>query len=245
MMFNYLEQVIGILNSLWEVHGEGSMLSWIVLSAGLHIARKNLKVLPLSLAVLLLWMPLLSAPWFATLTIIDVGQGNAVLLSAPFNQSVVLIDTGRASAYTSLISVLNRSGVMHMDALILTHEDADHAENAEVLQQDYRIRQIITAPQDIKLPSLWLTALDASVPHPTDNQSTLVYGIRWGDHRFLLMGDAEVTNERALLARYPKLKADVVLLGHHGSASSTSDLWLGSLEPQMALISVVILTDRH
>lgn len=238
MMFNYLEQVIGILNSLWEVHGEGSMLSWIVLSAGLQIARRSPKVLPLSLAVLMLWMPLLSAPWFATLTIIDVGQGNAVLLSAPFNQSVVLIDTGRTSAYTSLISVLNRSGVMHMEALILTHEDADHAENAYALQKAYPIRQIITSPQDIKTPSLWLSVLDASVPHPTDNQSSLVYGIRWGDHRFLLMGDAEVTNERALLARYPKLKVDVVLLGHHGSASSTSDLWLGSLEPQMALISV-------
>lgn len=238
MMFNYLEQGIGILNSLWEVHGEGSMLSWIVLSAGLHVARKNAKVLPLSLAVLLLWMPLLSAPWFDTLTVIDVGQGNAVLLSTPFNQSVVLIDTGRASAYASLASVLNRSGVMRMDALILTHEDADHAENADSIKRDYRIRQFITTSQDIKLPSLWLTALDASVSHPTDNQSSLVYGIRWGDHRFLLMGDAEVTNERALLARYPKLKADVVLLGHHGSASSTSDLWLGSLEPQMALISV-------
>ena len=236
--FSFLGLLTDILNGLWEVHGEASVLCWIVLYAGLQIARRSPNVLPLSLVVLLLWMPLLSAPWFATLTVIDVGQGNAVLLSTPFNQSVVLIDTGRASAYASLASVLNRSGVFRMDALILTHEDADHAENAEVLQQDYRIRQIITAPQDIKIPSLWLTALDASVPHPTDNQSSLVYGIRWGDHRFLLMGDAEVTNERALLARYPKLKADVVLLGHHGSASSTSDLWLGSLQPQLALISV-------
>jgi beta-lactamase superfamily II metal-dependent hydrolase len=236
--FNGVDRITSILESVWVVRGQASLLNLVLLVILFKTARKSSWKLAAGLTVMLLWMPILSAPWLPTLTIIDVGQGNAVLISTPLNQTVVLIDTGRANAYPKLTSVLDAQGIQSIDALILTHADADHAENADMLTRDYRVRRLITKPIDVRTETLWLSALDASLIDPTENQSSLVYGFKWGRTRYLLMGDAEISNERALLARYPNLETEVLLIGHHGSTTSTSSPWIGTLKPQLALISV-------
>lgn len=238
VFFDGIEQAMSFLESVWVVRGHASLPNLILLVTVFMIARKSMRWFAVGLTGMLVWMPLLSAPWLSTLTVIDVGQGNAVLITTPLNQTVVLIDTGHARAYPRLTSVLDAQGIQVLDALILTHADADHAQNADALALDYRIRRLITKAIDVRTDSLWLSALDASVTDPTENQSSLVYGLRWGRTRFLLMGDATITNERALVARYPKLETEVLLIGHHGSATSTSSSWLGSLKPQVAVISV-------
>ena len=235
---NRLDYISAWLNQLWVVSGQASLPNILMLVSILRIGRRSPIWMASGFVVFLLWMPLLSAPWLATLSVVDVGQGNAVLITSPLNQSVVLIDTGRPTAYPQLKKVLDANGIDQVDALILTHDDADHAGNVDQLNIDYRIRKTVTTRTDLKLNAMWLFALDASVENPSENQSSLVYGLQWGGTRMIVMGDAEVANERALLARYPRLSADVVLIGHHGSATSTSEAWIGTLQPQVALISV-------
>ena len=231
-------EVMRWVNGAWIVRGHASVPSLIALGMALKLAQWTPRRRAAWLFAGLVWLPGLSAPWLATLTVIDVGQGNAVLLTSPWNRSVVLIDTGRSFALRKVTSVLDQNGIARIDALVITHDDADHRENLEALVMDYRVEAVITTPQNHELSDVLLTALDASVPNPNDNQRSLVYGVAWGTTRFLLTGDADGSNEQALLSRYPHMRTDVVLVGHHGSASSTTNEWLGSLQPRLAVISV-------
>jgi beta-lactamase superfamily II metal-dependent hydrolase len=223
---------------IWVLRGSVTIPSLTAVWIALKLAQWTPRLRAAWLLAGLVWLPGLSAPWLASLTIIDVGQGNAVLLSSPWNRSVVLIDTGRSFALRNVTSILDQYGIARINALVITHADADHAENLEPLFMDYQVKSLITTPQDLDLEDVKLSSLDASVPHPDDNQRSLVYGVAWGTTRFLLTGDADASNEQALLSRYPKLRTDVLLVGHHGSASSTTNEWLGSLQPRLAVISV-------
>src|SRR5699024_9378133 len=53
----------------------------------------------------------------------------------------------------------------------------------------------------------------------------------------LFNGDASTHNELALLQKFPNLKADILKVGHHGSDTSTDELFLKEVNPKYALIS--------
>jgi competence protein ComEC len=52
------------------------------------------------------------------------------------------------------------------------------------------------------------------------------------------MADADEAREIDLIRQYPDLKADILKVGHHGSATSTSAEFLSRIQVRMALISV-------
>jgi competence protein ComEC len=71
------------------------------------------------------------------------------------------------------------------------------------------------------------------------NDASTVALIEYGDVRFLLTGDAEQGEEAWMLQRYAGgLRADVLKVGHHGSATSSSPDFLDAVQPRVALISV-------
>ena len=81
--------------------------------------------------------------------------------------------------------------------------------------------------------SAWTVSL-----HDPNLASTIAL-ISYGDVRFLLVGDAEKPEEDWLLAHAQgALRADILKVGHHGSATSTSDAFLAAVHPRAALISV-------
>ena len=69
------------------------------------------------------------------------------------------------------------------------------------------------------------------------NNNSLVLKVVYGERSFLLTGDAEEEAERDLL-REGGLQADVLKVGHHGSASSSSAEFLAAVDPDYAVISV-------
>ena len=80
--------------------------------------------------------------------------------------------------------------------------------------------------------------------HPSDrggwspNDGSCVLAIDVGMARVLLAGDIEVKAERHLLDRYRSgLRADVLVVPHHGSDTSSSRAFLQAVQPKMALIS--------
>lgn len=81
--------------------------------------------------------------------------------------------------------------------------------------------------------SAWTAAL------ADPNEASTIALIRHGSVRFLLVGDAEAAEEGWLLdhAR-EELAADVLKVGHHGSATSSSDEFLAAVNPAAAIISV-------
>lgn len=81
--------------------------------------------------------------------------------------------------------------------------------------------------------SAWAAHLDDA------NLASSVVVARVGRHRVLFTGDAEVPEEDWLLARDAgALRADVLKVGHHGSATSTSPAFLQAVSPSVALVSV-------
>lgn len=62
--------------------------------------------------------------------------------------------------------------------------------------------------------------------------------ITYGETRFLFTGDAEREAEQAILNRGTDLSSTVLKVGHHGSESSTSYVWLNAIMPKYAVIPV-------
>ena len=85
------------------------------------------------------------APWAKgdQLVMLDVGQGDAFLLSSGGER--ILIDTG---AYDSLLrSALARQGVAHLDAVVITHADADHCGALASLRGVVEVERVIIAQE--------------------------------------------------------------------------------------------------
>ena len=70
------------------------------------------------------------------------------------------------------------------------------------------------------------------------NNYSLVLRVTYGNAAFLLMGDAEAEVEETLLAAKTELAADVLVVGHHGSATSSSEKFLKAVAPRYAILSV-------
>ncbi len=73
-------------------------------------------------------------------TFIDVGQGDCTLIQD--NGRNMLIDAGPRESVGSIEAVLNQNGVSTIDALILTHNDADHIQGAINIIPDYNVQSI-------------------------------------------------------------------------------------------------------
>jgi len=59
----------------------------------------------------------------------------------------------------------------------------------------------------------------------------------YGNNSFLLTGDMEDNLESFLLSFGGSIKSDVLKVGHHGSKTSTSEKFLGMVNPELAVIS--------
>jgi len=73
----------------------------------------------------------------------------------------------------------------------------------------------------------------------TLNNQSLVVKVVFGKTSLLLAGDAEKEAETAIESKYDSfLKSDILKISHHGSITGTSDIFLKSVRPQTAIISV-------
>lgn len=70
------------------------------------------------------------------------------------------------------------------------------------------------------------------------NENSIVLHLQFGASRFLLPGDGEVASEEYLVDTYGNsLDSTVLVAGHHGSQSSTSEPFLNAVSPRAAVIS--------
>lgn len=69
------------------------------------------------------------------------------------------------------------------------------------------------------------------------NDTSLVLRVEYKNTSFLLTGDMEYTAEYDLIDSGAALKADVLQVGHHGSYTSTSYVFLNEVMPEIAVIS--------
>ncbi|HEX5701817.1 MAG TPA: ComEC/Rec2 family competence protein [Pyrinomonadaceae bacterium] len=73
---------------------------------------------------------------------------------------------------------------------------------------------------------------------PSRNNDSLVLRVRFGEKSFLFTADIEKEAEAALVKTGAGLKADVVKVPHHGSKTSSTEPFVATAQPTLAIISV-------
>jgi competence protein ComEC len=201
-------------------------------------------------------------------TALDVGQGQCIILQA--GDAVVMTDCGgmgteNNAGDTAARYVMGRC-IHRIDALMLTHFDADHVNGVERLMSQVEVsRLILPAGADEtagSMPAILVAAerhgtevirmgenglicagdmrifvYSVGNPQPEEEHG-LIYLCSVGDTDVLITGDASGERERQLIAKNSLPDLELLIVGHHGSATSTGDALLRALKPEVAVISV-------
>ena len=205
-------------------------------------------------------------PWEkdgSRVTVLDVGQGQSILLQS--EGKTFLVDCGGdyddTAADIAAETLLSR-GISHIDGLILTHYDADHAGGAPLFlsrigvdclilptfPDEAGIRDAIvntredkvteaTAPLSLSYGGVKLTVIPPQSAE-TDNESSLCVLFQTENCGILITGDLDAKGEKALLNRYALADIDLLVVGHHGSKNATTEELLVAVKPETAIISV-------
>ncbi len=140
-----------------------------------------------------------------------------------------------------LVSVLEAYTVGH----ILTTENRGEtmiaAEYHDALTNEGAIVTNARAGQTYALGASTTMTVYAPARDPSmleSNTASIVVKITYGDVSFMLTGDAPQSIEDNLVVTYgTALQSDVLKLGHHGSKTSSSELFLRAVEPTYAVVS--------
>ncbi|KAB8180675.1 DNA internalization-related competence protein ComEC/Rec2 [Lysobacter maris] len=218
--------------------------------------------LPARGLALLLWLPLLlpardlPAEGEAELWVLDVGQGLAVVVRTA--RHTLLYDTGPAvrDGYDAgdrvVVPTLRALGVPRLERVVVSHADNDHAGGLAAVTRDYPVAALL-APAGSGVAdaeacvagSGWRwDGVEFEFLHPTPhfpylrNEASCVLRIASRDGAVLLTGDIGEVIERGLVRRLPdRLRADVVLVAHHGSGASSAPAFVAATGARHAIVS--------
>jgi competence protein ComEC len=209
----------------------------------------------------LLWQPPRPASGEFALLAADIGQGNAVLVRTA--QHSLLYDTGPRFSRESdagqrtLVPLLRALGEK-LDTVVLSHRDSDHTGGAPAilamqpqatllssLEDGHELLATRPSPQRCAAGQHWQwDGVDFDVLHPQaadyavqnkSNAMSCVLRISNGRQTALLVADIEAAQEARLVASQAPIQADVLLVPHHGSKTSSSDAFLDAVHPRIAL----------
>ncbi len=79
---------------------------------------------------------------------------------------------------------------------------------------------------------------DTDTANMETNSTSIVMRLRYGSTSFLFSGDLPIQQEDHIaLLEGEGLRSEVLKLGHHGSRTSSSELWLRTVAPSVAVVS--------
>ena len=178
----------------------------------------------------------------SSVTFINVGQGDSILIQDGLH--AVMIDTGGVQDFDMaeevLIPYLKKRRIYHLDALIGTHGDFDHVGAAASLLEHFPVSSFIedSAPFPLEIGRMKLENLnDFATEAKGENDTSLVISLSLIGKKWLFMGDASLAVEKKIIEKYPNLDCDILKVGHHGSNTATSALFLDRVTPEEAIIS--------
>lgn len=217
--------------------------------------------LMLALALIASWLEPLKDD--VRMTVLDVGQGQCILLQS--EGKTYLVDCGGDSdtaAADLAAQTLLSQGISRLDGVILTHYDTDHAGGvAHLLERIGADALYLPTSMDKDGLSIQLLAYDdgavilveekmqisfgqtlislyPSQMATNSNESGLCILFQRNDCDILITGDRTDTGERELLRQVDLPDLEVLIVGHHGSKTSTCQELLDAAHADIAIISV-------
>ena len=213
-------------------------------------------------------------PSTGQVTLIDIGQGDSILLTTPFRRKTCLIDTGgklRFGRYHSssnrveqiTIPYLKYQGIDHLDYVFLSHQDADHIGDLQVLLKKFPVRRVCFADgmqnnaavnrqlnpfrKKVQFYRLHLNDEIAVTPQfkikvlwprhlsTGTNEDSLSLLVKIQNIKWLFTGDLNQANELKLFKQ--PCSIDFFKAGHHGSKTASNPQFLKMIQPKLVLIS--------
>ena len=221
-----------------------------------------------------------------TITMLDVGQGDAIVVRTPRGHTILIDSGGRLERGPGadgrspaelvgervVLAYLKRQGIRSVELLVNTHPHGDHVGGFAPIVRALRVDAIADSGQRYggrafndglseaalhRVPvrvaqcgDRWTTgdgvtlsvlsscgALFADGTNDV-NENSVVVMLAYREFRMLFMGDAGFQAEQRLLDGGTDLRADVLKVGHHGSAYSSAPSFAAAVHPTFALVSV-------
>lgn len=194
---------------------------------------------------------------------LDVGQALSVLVEC--EGQYMLYDGGNVDDGSMVVSYLQKQGVEELQYVFCSHAHEDHVgglaaalaffpanhvyspvmetstkcfqDFVKYTQQQGLQVEVPTVGNVWQLGSATVTMLGPVAQYSETNDASIVLRVDYGATSFLLTGDMESDAECDLVNSGANLKADVLQVGHHGSSTSTSYLFLNAVLPEMGVIS--------
>lgn len=196
-------------------------------------------------------------------TAVDVGQGQCVILHS--NGKYYMVDCGGDSgdaAADAAAQELASQGIFHLDGLIITHYDYDHAGGAMQLMERVKTDKVylpiydgdndirdeivkrysdriywVNVEETILLPNGSMT-IYPSIDTDSANDCSLCVLFQPKNCDILITGDRSESGERELMEQTDLPDLEILFAGHHGSRTSTSMQLLYETRPEVVIISV-------
>jgi len=246
-----------ILYKLSSFHMAPIILSWDkAISIIILMALRYWFLSPLWLPIsLLLKWPQKSINWGKfSLSVLSVGHGLSVVISTQHHH--LLYDIGSSHipdvTHQVLLPYLNKKGVFHLDAVVISHPDYDHYGGLENLLRDRAVgklwvsipvtssikQDLCQAPRQFEWDGVIFRFL-----HPEQgdlykgNNQSCVLQIIGQKGSVLLTGDIEKRVEKKLLAYGDQLQSTILIAPHHGSHTSLHDEFMNAVSPHLVIIS--------
>ncbi|WP_236552097.1 DNA internalization-related competence protein ComEC/Rec2 [Alteromonas sp. KUL106] len=197
------------------------------------------------------WLPPNDEHW--ALHVLDAGQASAIAVSK--GDRAIIIDSGaiyRGNATTAtqaLFPLLDSIKVQHVDHVIHTHSDNDHAGGlAAVMAHPFAKNAKFYSPtlgcernayvdwQGLSIRFLW----PLKGNEQDNNAMSCVVKISGRSGSVLIPGDIEKESEYALITKTlneetSTLKADILIAPHHGSDTSSTDIFIKHVSPKAVI----------
>jgi len=237
-------------------------VAWLLLPRGFPLRWLGL----LTLLPLILLKPEPLAQASLRLIVLDVGQGTAVVARTARHVLLYdtgpRFSADADSGSRIILPYLRGEGLDALDGMVISHDDNDHAGGARsvltglapvwmlsglppghALQALYPGMRPCRAGQQwqwdgVRFEMLYPGEDDAGNLREADNNRSCVLKITTPHGSVLLPGDIESSAERRLLERLPdQLPADVLIVPHHGSLTSSTPDFVSAVNPRHAVFT--------
>ena len=195
-------------------------------------------------------------------TALDVGDGQCVLLQN--RGKTYIVDCGgdfADDAADQAAHTLLSQGIRSVEGIIVTHYDTDHSGGVAKLMSQIRVKKVylpltegidpvaaqieaaatevykIEPEQILRIPEGNITVFSGK-EGASDNESSLCVLFQPENCDILIMADRSIAGERELMEQTQLPDLEVLIVGHHGSKTSTGVELLSTTRPEIAVISV-------